>query len=288
MLISIITPTYNRELFLSQMIESVLAQTHREWELIIVDDGSTDNSKELVQQYIDKDPRINYLQQENQGQSIARNKGLAVANGEFICFLDSDNYWPQDKLEKSVQAFKDYPDADIVYGDCVTIDEQGTELHRNNMKRHSGRIAHLLLKDNFVSMNTAMTKKTCFNEMGGMSGTRRVADDYDLWLKFSARFKFQYIPEYMVFYRVMKNQISTNKKLRFETNEKIIVDFIAKYPDAITEKQKKEGLAAFYSRKARHYAKENKTESWNAIKKAIALTPFSLQTWRSALKVLIS
>ncbi|UUA71389.1 glycosyltransferase family 2 protein [Cellvibrio sp. QJXJ] len=288
MLISIITPTYNREAFLPAAIESVLAQSYKEFELIIVDDGSTDNSRELINAYADKDPRVKYLYQENQRQSVARNYALSIAKGDFICFLDSDNYWPHDKLEKSLKAFEQHPEADIVYGDCITIDEQGNELHRNNMRRYSGNIAALLLKDNFVSMNTTMTRRKCFNEMGGMSGKRRVADDYDLWLKFSSRYRFQYIPEFLAYYRVMENQISSNKKLRFETNEKIILDFLAAYPDAVSEQEKKAGLTAFYTRKARHYAASDKKEAYKAIRIALGISPFSSGVWRSFAKIVVS
>jgi glycosyltransferase involved in cell wall biosynthesis len=288
MLVTIITPTYNREAFLPAAIESVLAQTYKNFEFIIVDDGSEDNSRKLIESYAEKDSRIKYLYQENQRQSVARNYALSVAKGDFICFLDSDNYWPNDKLEKSLKAFADHPDADIVYGDCITIDEQGNELHRNNMRRYSGRIAGLLLKDNFISMNTTMTRRKCFDEMGGMSGKRRVADDYDLWLKFSARYTFQYIPEFLAYYRVMENQISTNKKLRFETNESIIQDFLAAYPNAVTAQEKKVGLCAFYTRKARHYAASDKRESYAAIRKALAISPFSQGVWRALIKILIS
>lgn len=288
MLISIITPTYNREAFLPAAIESVLAQSYKEFELIIVDDGSTDNSRELINTYAEKDSRVRYLYQENQRQSVARNYALSIAKGDFICFLDSDNYWPHDKLEKSLKAFEQYPDADIVYGDCITIDEQGSELHRNNMRRYSGKIAALLLKDNFVSMNTTMTRRKCFNEMGGMSGKRRVADDYDLWLKFSARYRFQYIPDFLAYYRVMENQISSNKKLRFETNENIILDFLAAYPDVVNEQEKKAGLTAFYTRKARHYAASDKKEAYSAIRTALGINPFSLGVWRSFAKIVVS
>ncbi|QEY11281.1 glycosyltransferase [Cellvibrio sp. KY-YJ-3] len=288
MLVTIITPTYNREAFLPAAIESVLAQTYKNFEFIIVDDGSEDNSRKLIESYAEKDSRIKYLYQENQRQSVARNYALSVAKGDFICFLDSDNYWPHDKLEKSLKAFEQHPEADIVYGDCITIDEHGNELHRNNMRRYSGSIAALLLKDNFVSMNTTMTRRRCFNEMGGMSGKRRVADDYDLWLKFSARYRFQYIPEFLAYYRVMENQISSNKKLRFETNEKIILDFLAAFPDAVSEYEKKAGLTAFYTRKARHYAASDKKEAYKAIRIALGINPFSLGVWRSFAKIVVS
>ncbi len=288
MLVSIITPTYNREAFLPAAIESVLAQSYKNFEFIIVDDGSEDNSRSLIESYAEKDSRIKYLYQQNQRQSVARNYALSIAKGDFICFLDSDNYWPTDKLEKSLKAFGEYPEADIVYGDCITIDENGNELHRNNMRRYSGRIAGLLLKDNFISMNTTMTRRKCFEEMGGMSGKRRVADDYDLWLKFSARYRFQYIPEFLAYYRVMENQISSNKKLRFETNESIILDFLTNYPDAVSEQEKKAGLSAFYTRKARHYAGSDKRESYAAIRNALKINPLGVSVWRALAKILIS
>ena len=91
-LVTIITPTYNRAAFLPQAIDGVLAQTYGNLELIIVDDGSTDNSPEILSEYQNKDDRIRVYRQENQGQSIARNKAIREARGEFICFLDSDNY----------------------------------------------------------------------------------------------------------------------------------------------------------------------------------------------------
>lgn len=288
MFISIITPTYNREKFLPAAIDSVLGQTYQNFELIIVDDGAVDNTRALVMSYANKDSRIKYLYQQNQGQSVARNYGLSIAKGEFICFLDSDNYWPLDKLEKSLKAFEQYPDADVIYGDCITIDEQGREMHRDNMHRYSGNIAALLLKDNFVSMNTTMTRRKCFDEMGGMSGTRKVADDYDLWLKFSARYHFQHIPEFLAYYRVMENQISSNKKLRFDTNEQIILDFIKAYPDVLSDKEKKEGVCAFYCRRARHYAAVDKHEAYRALRLAFKSDFFSLNTWRSAVKVILS
>lgn len=288
MLVTIITPTFNRADFIGIAIESVLKQTVADFELIIVDDGSTDNSKDIIQTYVSRDSRVKYFYQQNQGQSVARNLALEKASGDYICFLDSDNYWPEDRLEKSLAAFQKFPDADIVYGDCITINEAGEIISHHNMKRYSGRVTALLLRDNFISMNTTMTKRKCFDEMGGMSGKRRVADDYDLWLKFSAKYVFQYISEYLVYYRVMANQISSNKRLRFETNEQIILDFIKAYPQIITAKERDEGLAAFYCRKARYYtAHISKREAFSALLMAARLQPFAINLYRTAFRVVI-
>lgn len=286
-LVSIITPTYNRADFIGQAIDSVLAQTYGHFELIIVDDGSEDETRELVETY--QDSRIIYRYQENQGQSIARNLALKIARGDFICFLDSDNFWFPDKLEKSLEVFREHPEVDIVYGDGVTINESGQEISRENMRRYTGHIAAHMLKDNVVSMNTTMARRRCFDEMGGFSGKRRVADDYDLWLRFSARFYFFYLPEYLAYYRVMENQISSDKIRRFTTNESIIMDFLKQYPAALTAREKREGLGAFFLRKARYFASvKNKKEAYPSIVKAIRYNPGSIAVWRGLIKVLLS
>lgn len=286
-LVSVIVPTYNREQFLEKAIQSVLSQTYQNFELIIVDDGSTDNTNALVEKY-KQDKRVHYYYQENQRQSAARNLALRHAKGDFICFLDSDNYWPEDRLMKSVNAFNDNPSVHIVYGDCITINEEGIEVSRANMRRHSGRITAHLLKDNCVSMNTTTTRRECFDEMGGMSGKRRVADDYDLWLRFSSQYQFLYIPEYLAYYRVMPDQISSNKTLRFDTNEKIIKDFLKEYPEAVTISEANIGWAHFYSRKSRYLLSVNqKKHAIVAATKAIAYRPHALIGWRSLIRVFL-
>lgn len=265
----------------------MLAQTYVRFELIIVDDGSVDNTRDVVAAIDDE--RVQYYYQENQCQSVARNLGLSKASGDFICFLDSDNMWFPDKLEKSLDVLSRMPEVDIVYGDCVTINEQGEELSRQNMRRYSGRICHLMLQDNFVSMNTTMTRRHCFDEMGGFSGRRRVADDYDLWLKFSARYQFYYLPEYMAYYRVMENQISSDKVSRFQTNEAIIRDFLHDYPGAVSKQEARKGLSVFFLRKARHFASVgNRSESFPAVFRALCYDPFSLPVWKGLAKVLLS
>lgn len=285
--VSIITPTYNRERFIGEAVESVLDQTFADFELLIVDDGSTDSTVERLRQYRE-DPRVQYFHQENQGQSIARNHALQHARGEFICFLDSDNAWVPDKLERQFAAFEETPDVDVVYGDIITIDEAGTELSRDNMRRHSGFIALQMLKDNCVSMNTAMARRRCFDELGGMSGKRRVADDYDLWLRFSARYRFRYIPEYLAYYRVMDDQISSDKSGRFESNEAIIHDFRKEFPDVLPKAQFDEAFAFFYARKARYLANSgNRSQALRSIATALAYRPIYKAPWRSLAAVIL-
>lgn len=284
-LVTIITPTYNRSEFILEAVESVIKQSYPHFEFLIVDDGSTDNTVELLQPYL-KDERVRLFQQENRGQSVARNVALADAAGEFICFLDSDNYWPLDKLESQIRIFEKHPEVDVLYGDNVIINEQGKEISRKNMSRYSGRIAARMIQDNCVAMNTTMARRRCFDEMGGMSGKRRVADDYDLWLRFSARYEFRYEPEYWAWYRVMEDQISSDKTQRFKVNEAIIHDFRREYPEALSTRDFDKGFAHFYIRKGRYLgATGEKAAGLKEIVKALKYAPAESNVWRALFAV---
>ncbi len=286
-LVSIITPTFNRAEFIEQAVNSVLGQTYSNFELLIVDDGSTDDTRKRLDNALE-DPRVHYFYQSNQGQSVARNLALSRARGDLICFLDSDNYWPDNKLKNQIALLADNPDSDVVYGDTVTIDEYDREISRKNMKRYSGHIARYMIRDNCVSMNTAMARRSCFDELGAMSGTRRVADDYDLWLRFSARFRFLYIPEFWAYYRVMEDQISSDKTRRVDSNWRIINDFRREFPDAMSKRDFDSGFAAFHCRKARYLASKGaKREATREILEAMKLEPAGRAVWRSFAAVLL-
>lgn len=287
-LISIITPTYNREKTLSQAVESVLSQTYKNWELIIIDDGSTDNTREMLSKYLN-DPRIKYRYQNNSGQSTARNHALKLYTGKLVCFLDSDDFWPDNKLERQVNLMKVHPTVDIIHGDEITVDESGREITRHNMKRYSGQITKNLIADNSVSINTVIVKRHCFEKMGGLSSKYTIADDYELWLRFSVQFTFLYIPEYFGFYRVMKNQISTDKERRLDINEKIIIDFLKQNPKKLSKDEINWGLNRFFSRKARYYgATGRKALGCKYACKALMLLPLDSGSWRSLYRVFIT
>ncbi|MBY6032511.1 glycosyltransferase family 2 protein [Marinobacter daepoensis] len=287
-LVSVVTPTFNRADYLPVAVESVLAQSMADFELIVVDDGSTDGTEELMQRYL-SDPRVKYFYQENQGQSVARNRGIDEARGQYICFLDSDNAWVETKLEVSLRAFNENHHADIVYGDYIAIDAAGKELGVNRMKRYSGHITPQLLRDNFVSMNTTMTRKRCFAEMGGFDKADRLAEDYGLWLRFSTRYQFLYVPEVLGYYRVMEDQISSDKDKRFWANEQLIRGFLKAFPGAVARNEARRGLSYFHVRKGRYELSVGR--SVPALKHllcSVALDPFWRGPWWFAGKVILS
>lgn len=286
-LVSIITPTFNRADFLVLAAQTVISQTHPGFEWIIVDDGSTDDTYARMEALLGDD-RIRYIYQENSGQNNARNRALDEARGEFICFLDSDDLWASDKLERQLNAFREHPDVDIVHGDEILIDWLGNEISRRNMRRYSGMITAYLLADNSVSITTAMVRRRCFDEMGGFSRSYPVADDYELWLRFSTRYRYLYVPAYFAFYRVMDDQISSDKTRRFEVNERILQDFLRSFQGIVTRQERSSGLAKFYARRARYFASERKLgpaiKSWFH---CFRYAPISSLTWRTLFRCVV-
>ena len=286
-LVSIITPTFNRAVYLPHAVDSVLGQTYPHFEHWIVDDGSTDETADVVNPYL-ADFRIRYVRQDNKGQSHARNRALKLSKGQFICFLDSDDCWFPHKLERSLEEFRAHPWAHVVYGDYQFIDAEGKPLPIKNMPRFSGRIVPWMLRDNCVSMNTTMARRECFEQLGGFSGKRRFADDYDLWLRFSAYFRFLYLPEILGCYRIMESQLSTNKLERIKANEEIIMDFLKNHGHRVTAQEKRMGLCRFYTRKGRILATQGQHASALGIYvKAIGHAPTDRAPWRALAKLLI-
>lgn len=286
-LVSVVTPTYNRERFLPHAVASVLGQGTNDLELIIVDDGSDDGTLSAIAPHL-HDGRVRYYFQENRGQSHARNFALEHARGDYIAFLDSDDLWEPDKLKRQLAAFDAHPETDIVHGDESIIDEQGTVISLRNMRRYSGSIARYLLADNSVSITTALVKRRCFDEMGGFDTSIGVADDYELWLRFSSRYLFHYEPGIVAAYRVMEDQISTDKRKRFAANELIIRRFLAQYGDVLPAADRRWGLARFYCRKARYFARVGeRREALGSILRAYRNAPLDSVVWRALYRVLV-
>ncbi|MBU2955621.1 glycosyltransferase [Marinobacter sp. F3R08] len=285
--VSVVTPTYNRARFLPDAIESVLAQTHSDFELIVWDDGSDDDTREVLEPYL-ADSRVRYFYQENQGQSYARNHALEHASGDYIAFLDSDDLWAPDKLEKQLAFLLANPEVDIVHGDEAMIDEDGKVTSLANMRRYSGRITRYLLADNSVSIATVLVRRRCFVEMGGFDTSVGVADDYELWLRFSARYLFHYEPGIVASYRVMSEQISSDKRRRFAANENIICKFLERYGDVLSIRDRRWGLARFFCRKARYFASVGEwSVASSAIARAMWHAPLDPVVWRALFRVVL-
>lgn len=188
--VSVIIPSYNRGWIIKEAIDSVLAQDYRAFELIVVDDGSTDNTSEILDSYKDD---IKVLFQDNNGVSAARNRGVAASLGRFVAFLDSDDLWLPQKLSTQVAFFNKTPDALICQTEEFWI-RNGIRV--NPKKRHkkpSGMIFEPSLALCLVSPSAVMIRRSLFDRVGGFDETLPACEDYDLWLRISCRFPIHLI-----------------------------------------------------------------------------------------------
>ncbi|MBU2019079.1 MAG: glycosyltransferase family 2 protein [Bacteroidetes bacterium] len=180
---SIILPTYNRAQLISKAIESVIGQTIESWELLVIDDGSTDNTKELVQSYIKKDQRIQYHYQENAERSAARNKGIDLAKGEYICFLDSDDYYLPQRLENfySIISLKQKKELFLYSGIILKKDNKLVE--RKEKVRSNENIYDFVLKAIIGTPQVCISRKLMLTEK--FNPEIRIGEDTELWLRIS-------------------------------------------------------------------------------------------------------
>ncbi len=192
---SVVVPTFNRAHCLGETLESIAGQSFHDFELIVVDDGSTDATRSVVTGF----PGVRYERlKENAGVSAARNRGIALAQGEFICFLDSDDLWHEDKLARQVEWMTAHPDCTVCYTDEIWI-RNGVRV--NPMKKHgkySGDIFRHCLPLCIVSPSSVLMRASLFEEVGGFDESLPACEDYDLWLRIALTHPFHFIEEKLI------------------------------------------------------------------------------------------
>lgn len=192
---SIIIPTYNRAHFLKIAITSVLRQTFTDWELIVIDDGSTDQTPEVIKQFDDR--RLRYLSYAHQGVAAARNAGVKESKGEFICFLDSDDRFRAEKLEITHTCIKSNPSYDIFHTEELWYRQGRLLAQKSHHKKPSGFIFEDAVNICCVSISTAAIRRDIFDSVGSFDTNLPACEDYDFWLRVSAKYPIFLIPQYL-------------------------------------------------------------------------------------------
>lgn len=226
--ISVIIPSFNRSERLEKAINSVLQQSHECMELIVVDDGSTDGTAQLVEQISNTDPRVRYFYQDNQGVSAARNFGLSKVKGDWIAFLDSDDEWLPEKLSQQVQLLKQ-SDLLICHTEEIWV-RNGVRV--NQMKKHQkqgGDVFEKSLAMCAMSPSSIMIHKSVFDDVGVFDESFIVCEDYDLWLRIAAKYEVAYVEEPMIIkYGGHEDQLSSRyfgmDQYRIRAIEKLLTD----------------------------------------------------------------
>lgn len=196
--VSVIIPTFNRARLVERAMRSVLAQTIEDFEIIVIDDASTDNTRWVVDR-ID-DSRIRYLHHEsNRGGAAARNSGIEVATGTYIAFLDSDDRWLPHKLERQIPLLSSQPNVGLAYSGYEVVDDVGRVIERVT-PRFRGQLYSLLLRRNCMGASTVVVRAACLNRIGGFDERLPSCQDWDLWIRCARHYRVDYIPEPLMQY----------------------------------------------------------------------------------------
>lgn len=212
-LISIVIPTYNCSQHISSAIDSVLAQTYRNIEVIVVDDGSIDDTKSILKRYGSK---IKYVFQSNSGPSAARNKGIKLSSGEFIAFLDADDVWVPNKLELQTQLMEQYRDIGLVGCGYYNIDSRGKIVSGpfipKSFKNNSELVREIMVRP-VLNTPSVLVKKLCFEKVGLFDENLKGAEDWKMWIQIAKNFPIGFIEQPLLMIRMHGSNISDDVEL---------------------------------------------------------------------------
>ena len=290
--VTVIIPVYNSSRYMSEAINSVLTQTYKDFEIVVVDDGSTDNSKEIVGQFIEKYPEeIRYIYQKNKGIAGARNTGIRNANGEFMALLDADDKWYPKRLEEGIKIIESSADIGLVHADSIRISEEGRPLPtpKRDKKYLSGYIFNnLFLRKADIHSLTVLFKKECCENVGLFDENPICmgCDDRDLWLRIAKKYRIEYIDKILAQHRVHQNNYSKNLEKMFEARVYVLDKFTSE--NGKGRKLRRLALARIYKEHGdRLLLKQNFNEAKREYLKAIFLWPFCIWPWINLFKALL-
>lgn len=275
-LVSIIMPAYNAARTILESIESVLAQSYRQWELIVVDDGSTDGTSATVEKVADQ--RVLLLKQENSGVAAARNRDLEQAQGEYIAFLDSDDIWVPEKLEKQVDVFRNEKKGNtgLVYTEKRCFSEKTADAYACRSRQFDDIADNFLrlLIFNYIATLTVMTKKSVIEDVGMFDESLFGTEDWDLWIRIAKRYEIACIDEELAYYRVHEQGISKNRRRTIEEVYKVMQKHLEN--GAVPKSVIRKAYWLYYRRKVYlFYTEKRYLKSFLYLLRSILADPFN-------------
>lgn len=241
-------PAYNAADYIAHALESVRAQTMQDFEVIVVDDGSTDNTHEVVKSIL---PAARYFTQSNQGAAAARNFGVAQARSELIAFLDSDDIWLPEKLMRQVQQFDRDRELAMAFTESVTFDEQGVYPNPYSKRERlmSGDLVRNIFLFSYVGTPTVMIRRDVFESVGGFDTNLRASEDDNLWIRVASTAKVILIDDVLVHVRLRSGSLTSSGSTLYDGIDAHMRLLRAKYPTLAA----RIGRRAFRQKKARNH-----------------------------------
>jgi glycosyltransferase involved in cell wall biosynthesis len=233
--VSVVTPAYNVAATISETIASVAAQSWREFEMIIVDDGSTDETPVLLARHARRYPWISWFTQANAGVAAARNAAIAMARGEFIAFLDADDVWEPNKLALQIAAFESNPGAAFIYTDMRDFHpdrDRRRTLFQQKQPARGNVLRALFERGNFILTSTVVVRKSALLAMNGFDPGRRINEDVDLWFRMAEQYEFDYVPQVLVRRRILPNSLMHSNTINVWRSDLELIDrWVHRRPD---------------------------------------------------------
>lgn len=287
---SVVITCYNYGKYLDGCIASVLNQTYRDFEIIVVDDGSTDDTSELMKKYLGL-PNLRYVRQLNGGQANAKNCGIRQAKGSYVAFLDADDLWESTKLALQIDLFRD-PKVGVVYSLARYIDEAGGVVEAGPVGRYlrprAGEVSGWLFLDNFIPFSSSVVRRECFERFGVFDETIKMGIDWDLWLRFSTGYSFAYVAEPLLAYRVgHPGQMSKNLEERQRCSDRIMAKFLNNHPGLLDKTTVKEAYSYTFCNRGNYFRRVDPKKSWKFFLSAIGQRPFNSMAYRGILKNIV-
>ena len=288
--VDVIVPAYNASYYIASAIRSVMAQTFQDWQLIVVDDGSTDTTAAVVESFREVlGSKLTFIRQENKGLPAARNTAIRNASAPYLALLDADDIWLPNRLEKSVAALEENPSAGLAYGLVTHIDEHGKlgTTFTGNPRFASGRIARpIYLKEVDLPCPTMTFRRSCTDSVGLFDETMRATEDRDLWFRIALRYEVAFIPEVIALYRLSSQSMSSDldRMLRAQLN------FIQKHygQPGIGFVARQIATSRIYKQRADGlWARSRRGDALLSSLKAVAIWPFRISNARTAGSMLL-
>jgi glycosyltransferase involved in cell wall biosynthesis len=300
--VSVIIPTYNRAIYIIEAIESVLNQTYKDLEIIVVDDGSTDDTKEVLWPYIES-KKIKYLYQTHSGRpSVARNFGIKSSSSEYICFLDSDDILTKESIYERVKILNSYNEVGLVWSNWLKFkgdfsvekleypestqnkffENLPTQIIDNKVAEYyifKKEFVYELFNSNIILTSTVMTRLRLLNQIGMFDGSIIIGEDYDLFLRLGELTKFAFIVKPLVNQRIHGKNITSNKTRNVIEDTKVIEKFVKNRTLSLQIKKRFcKRIGRFYFETGRYFLNKNdRLEARKRFFNAIKYNPYSIQ-----------
>lgn len=275
-LFSVIIPTYNCAGKIVRAVHSVLAQTHTDYEILVIDDGSLDNTVEVLKPF---ENLIKYQRKSNGGVSTARNLGIELAKGDYVAFLDADDWWYPTKLQRVAHHIKARPDVCLFYTNLDLVKNSGKKLWTSYTCDKGAKSYLALLKGNYISTSTIVARRDVLMEMGGFDISLPSCEDWDLWIRMARFHPILHIAEVLSAYEYLSDGLSSHTDAWVKAHDKVLDKSFRSDANIDIKLQNRIRGGIEYVKGRIYLESKDDTKALCAFRQSVKLYPFNWRAW---------